>query len=154
MHSIVFFRRKLAHRLRQCAARRHAVCAGDPAGDDLVAITLLERLAREAEILPQALTDEVAHRCADPAYARRFEQVWDVLAEVLGAPVMPCSAVALVRWMLNEARHDPGAKPWDGAVTSRLPGATEDLPEGDNGRPDRRLASVRGTPRALHASVT
>lgn len=108
MRNLPFFRRKLAHHLRSCAARRHAACLGDPTGEDLKVIALFERLARDAEHLPQALVDTVAQLCADPVSARRFDHVWETMGDTLGVLLCPASAIALVQWMVDQARHDAG----------------------------------------------
>ena len=97
-----FFRRKLAHRLRVCAARQRAR-VGQPCDVDLNFTDLLEEIACDTELLPQALVDEVSRRCADPMFAQCFERVWIGLPDVLGTSLVPASATDLVRWMIVQA---------------------------------------------------
>lgn len=111
MRNIPFLRRKLAHRLRACADNRRRACAGNPSGDDLKIISRLDRLACESEQLPQALIDEVAFRCGDPTFARRFDLVWNALPDLLSAPPMPASAGHLTRWMIDQARDESQPRP-------------------------------------------
>jgi hypothetical protein len=111
MLTFPFFRRKLAHRLRVCALGRRRACVGNPSGEDLKVMDLCGRLALDAERLPAAIVDEVAALCADQAFARRFEQVWQALPDVLGVVLAPPNAVSLVRWMIDQARHDFGLEP-------------------------------------------
>lgn len=136
MRNFPFFRRRLAHRLRACAVNRRRACAGYPTGHDLAIIARLDRLARESEQVPQVMIDEVAGLCADPTFARRFDQVWETLPDVLGSPPMPTSAGHLVRWMVDKARRDPGCD-----AAGRGPGGTRDGPEtpGNSRRLERTL---------------
>lgn len=107
MLHIPFLRRKLAHRLRNCAARRRQACASVPSGDDLKVIALLGRLSREAEHVPQDVVDHVARHCAAPAFSQRFEATWDGLDEVVGTLFVPRDATDLVLWMVDQAGYSP-----------------------------------------------
>ena len=107
MLHVPFFRRKLAHRLRNCAARRRQACGCVPSGDDLKVIALLGRLSHGAEHVPQDIVDRVARRCADPGFAQRFVTTWDSLDEVVGTLIVPRDATGLVLWMVDQAGYGP-----------------------------------------------
>lgn len=119
-----FFRRKLAHRLRNCAARRRQASGANPSGEDLKTIDLFARLARDAEQVPQDIVDSVAQRCLDPAFARRFEIAWDSVDDVVGTMLVPRSAAELIRWMVSQADYGPGSDGGGSRAALSRPGHT------------------------------
>ena len=143
MLHVPFFRRKLAHRLRNCAARRRHACGCVPSGDDLKVIALLGRLSRDAEHVPQDVVDRVARRCADPAFAQRFETTWDSLDDVVGTLLVPRDATDLIRWMVDQAGYGFGGggvgEPASGRTTTGS--SSKPLARSTGPRPRAGLAS-------------
>jgi hypothetical protein len=157
MQDLPFFRRKLAHRLRACALRRRTACAGHPTGEDIKAIALFDLLARDAERLPQPVIDELGRLRGDATFARRFDQVWDTLADVLGVLLVPSGAIELVRWMIDQARHDADQNPdaWRGLAdpTASEPSGAHEPPSPMPHRGNAVMAIMGGLVAALAGLV-